>query len=331
MANVTARLFKSVPVRAAMDASIQKIRHILRLKSFPGPNERGLDATDKAKAPGPGSVEEARLQRGGGVQNGHPDTVRSRSRSSSDSATSAGADSIGSDESFDRFERYMDRIAESSDERSHVEDAEHKAVKHGNANMALEQPVGRSEGHNGSGTVSGTKQEEGRNLSESSDDQLPVSSTKKAHAPPKSTTFLPSLSMGGYISGSESDPGSSDVDAGDLQIKKNRRGQRARRAIWEKKYGSGARHVKKDVESRDAGWDARKGATEAKAPRERKKAKTAGEGVHPSANGMQDTRRGPKKGNRDDEGKLHPSWEAAKQAKEAKRKITFSGTKVTFD
>ena len=32
-----------------------------------------------------------------------------------------------------------------------------------------------------------------------------------------------------------------------------------------------------------------------------------------------------------DEGPLHPSWEAARKAKEAKTNVTFQGKKVKFD
>ncbi|KAK1779709.1 Bud-site selection protein [Copromyces sp. CBS 386.78] len=68
------------------------------------------------------------------------------------------------------------------------------------------------------------------------------------------STFLPTL-MGGYISGSES---ASDVDI--APSRKNRRGQRARQAIWEKKFKEEAKHLKKQQNARDAGWDMKRGA-----------------------------------------------------------------------
>ena len=39
----------------------------------------------------------------------------------------------------------------------------------------------------------------------------------------------------------------------------------------------------------------------------------------------------PRPAKRDDEGKLHGSWEAAKKAKEAQKAAVFAGSKVTFD
>ena len=79
--------------------------------------------------------------------------------------------------------------------------------------------------------------------------------------PLTSTTFLPSLSMGGYFPGSESEPEELEPMPG----RKNRMGQTARRALWEKKYGAAANHVKKakkaEKANRDSGWDLRRGAT----------------------------------------------------------------------
>ncbi|KAK8097881.1 uncharacterized protein PG998_013367 [Apiospora kogelbergensis] len=116
---------------------------------------------------------------------------------------------------------------------------------------------------------------------------------KKRVAKPVATrdgdsTFLPSL-MGGYISGSESD--ASDVDV--APARNNRRGQRARQAIWEKKFKQEAKHLNKPKDSRDAGWDPKRGAVgnEHGAPwkqgiksafdKRDKAAEPAPEGVHP--------------------------------------------------
>ncbi|KAJ3509424.1 hypothetical protein NLJ89_g5231 [Agrocybe chaxingu] len=63
------------------------------------------------------------------------------------------------------------------------------------------------------------------------------------------STFLPSLSVG-FIRGSDdSDWSETEGKAADMP-KKNRRGQRARRAIWEKKFGRSANHKKKEAEER---------------------------------------------------------------------------------
>ena len=141
----------------------------------------------------------------------------------------------------------------------------------------------------------------------------------------KDSTFLPSL-MGGYWSGSES---AEDIDD---QPRKNRRGQRARRQIWEQKFGAKANHLKKKSKE---DWDPRRGAKGAltggpfegkghwkgsanRQPGRATGANTTVQTMRPSKSDVQ-------------EGKLHPSWEAAKRANAEKRKATFQGKKVVFD
>lgn len=209
---------------------------------------------------------------------------------------------------------------------------------------------------------------------------------KRRQAPPAaasltSTTFLPTLTMGGYISGSSDDEaddynnnGADDsVTASALlqnKPKSNRRGQRARRAIWEAKYGEQAKHLGPDglakaakqqqhaqqngkgAAGRDAGWDAKRGATDGSLRRfgsngaapGRGKRGRGGAGVGVGRGGRYAPGGGdygrepggveaPKKRVKDDEGPLHPSWIAAKKAKEAKGLVnaTFQGKKLTFD
>lgn len=141
---------------------------------------------------------------------------------------------------------------------------------------------------------------------------------------------LPSL-MGGYVSGSES---ASDID---VAAPKKRRGQRARQAIWEQKFGSKALHLKKQKTGRDVGWDMKRGAVDGDDQGRKTPWK---KGVsNPFLRKSRDTQGGqefsekprkPKVTKRDDEGKLHASWEAAKKAKEQKA-ASFSGSKIIFD
>ncbi|KAF8807120.1 Bud-site selection protein [Phlegmacium glaucopus] len=91
--------------------------------------------------------------------------------------------------------------------------------------------------------------------SESEDDELKVKPKSKLGKPAKSSssinesTFLPSLSVGFIRGGSDdSDWSETEGKSTDLEPKKNRRGQRARRAIWEKKFGRNANHKKKEEE-----------------------------------------------------------------------------------
>lgn len=162
---------------------------------------------------------------------------------------------------------------------------------------------------------------------------------KKPTGRPGQTTFLPSL-MGGYISGSESE--ASDID---VAPPKKRLGQKQRQAIWEKKYGSQANHVKNQSQqkqkARDNGWDMRRGAVGGEDdragnnkpwkrgvsnPLARQGRERSGEERRPQATSEQ--RRPPPK--KDNDGPLHPSWEARKKAKEAQTTAAFQGTKITF-
>ncbi|KAK6854433.1 hypothetical protein PG995_009526 [Apiospora arundinis] len=137
------------------------------------------------------------------------------------------------------------------------------------------------------------EEDEGKESSGSDSEAVTPPPKKKRVAKPVATrdgdsTFLPSL-MGGYISGSESD--ASDVDV--APARNNRRGQRARQAIWEKKFKQEAKHLNKPKDSRDAGWDPKRGAVgnEHGAPwkqgiksafdKRDKAAEPAPEGVHP--------------------------------------------------
>ncbi|KAG6918760.1 hypothetical protein DXG01_011951 [Tephrocybe rancida] len=115
-----------------------------------------------------------------------------------------------------------------------------------------------TEGQGGweSGSINGGSSED------SEDDEelavLPPKKMKKAPAPIRATakpagmrsTFLPSLSVG-FTRGEsdDSDLSETEIKVADIDIKKNRRGQRARRAIWEKKFGKDANHKKKEAET----------------------------------------------------------------------------------
>ncbi|PKS05055.1 hypothetical protein jhhlp_008422 [Lomentospora prolificans] len=162
-------------------------------------------------------------------------------------------------------------------------------------------------------------------------------STGAAPARPTDSTFLPSL-MGGYISGSES---ASDVD---VAPRKNRLGQKQRQAIWEKKYGAKAKHLaepqkpqKKGNSRRDDGWDLRRGAVGGEDAGQRKPwkkgidnplaAMSRGSGTQKQARARPVTKK-------DDEGPLHPSWEARKKAKQQAQKIVIqpsAANKIVFD
>jgi hypothetical protein len=180
--------------------------------------------------------------------------------------------------------------------------------------------------------------------------RLEDTSDSEAHKPRRTmatkastSTFVPSLNMVGYWSGSESE--ASDVEE-HVAPRKNRRGQRARQQIWEKKYKDSAKHLSAEAKAkqkgRDVGWDAKRGAT-GKEDGWRKGRGATWKGKDFSGeNGGANTvpvavvKRGTgiaikKNGGKDDDGPLHPSWEAKKVAKSKIAIVPFQGKKTTFD
>lgn len=145
----------------------------------------------------------------------------------------------------------------------------------------------------------------------------------------KASSFIPSLSVG-YVAGSGSEP-ESDIEEL-APAKKNRRGQRARQQIAEKKYGAKAKHLEKQKNDRSSGWDAKRGATDGS--RGKKGGMGGGRGGYGQGHGApsREPPAPPKKKHKDDEGPIHPSWAAAKAAKEKKNApVAFAGKKISFD
>ncbi|KAL9033897.1 MAG: hypothetical protein Q9214_007294 [Letrouitia sp. 1 TL-2023] len=167
--------------------------------------------------------------------------------------------------------------------------------------------------------------------------QQPIVATKpsKSIVMANTSSFFPSL-MGGYWSGSGSD--GEEYGANNDAPRRNRRGQRARRWIAEQKFGHNANHVKKKQlqnTTRDDGWDLKRGAQLEMRNRDRKanrfKRKNASGGVSSGANSYPVQSRQINRKSQQTETALHPSWEAARKAKEQKMAVAFQGKKVVFD
>lgn len=288
---------------------------------------------------------------------------------------------VGSDGEPVDFNKFEGRLGGSSDEDSESEfeiPAQHQKVVPAKKiiSRGLSVSVSGSDGEDhdvdmeefnlSSGSEredsDGDNSQEGSNDDEESESDAAI---ERASPPPKAkkdkvirepskplkagSQFLPTL-MGGYWSGEEE---ASDIEE-ELKpiVRKNRPGQQARRAIWEKKYGSAANHVKNaPAESRDDGWDAKRGA---KGADDRDKGGSGRGGRTPGAfgrggggggvpgafgragkvtgeNASELGSRGRGRGKQDDVGVLHPSWQAAKKAKDEKKSAKFEGKKVVFD
>lgn len=301
------------PVKEALAIVVAEIRDALGIppNKFKGSKKKQANAdtaavsSSSAKRPridGPGVDSDAQQPSKGGA-------VRKSNVATDDSADDSGA--------------LHGRVAFSSDEN----DDDDEDVEGLEARLAMEEIRGKS-----ARSKSKAYDVEADLSMSGSGSEPPSASPEPQKAPaPKKSAFLPSLTMGGYISGS-----GSDIEDIDMAPKKNRRGQRARQQIWEQKFGTKAKHLQK--EERNTGWDPKRGATEnsqrrGKAPGQRERRASPNHGL-----GGGSDQRNMKHGNdaqkkqKDDSGSLHPSWEAAKKAKEKKEApIAFQGKKITFD
>ncbi len=344
--NVQARLFKSGPVQVAMTEALKGIRAVLGIEEVKPNSKKRLRAKDYesgVSANIPTVLSPPRKDARSMSTSPIGDEDGSISTAPSTQENERGEE-IGDDEVD--YDAYASRLAASSDEESTGEDADgqdHNRMRSGIDDMSITDSDPSEDN-------SAPEDEPPLESHPAPLDRPPKSKRPKpATAPPKSTTFLPSLSLGGYWSGSDSDLPSDDDDdsAAKIEVRKNRMGQQARRALWEKKFGKNANHVKKQAQDRDHGWDARKGAQGVDETGKR------GRGRGGFARGV-DARRGGSRGggrfakstgaNSDPvvareakpkpkpaaEGSLHPSWEAARKAKEQKKTVPFQGKKVVF-
>jgi BUD22 len=312
--NVTARLYNSNPVKAAMAGILEAVRIALGLENVGGGGDQKAQKRrkgDEARALSTGhfALSSEVETRGASPLVGLE--VDGRNRSLSSKATDIFRPEDGQEDP--RISKYDNRIAENERDGKRIQQGREALLKAYNPEVDRSLSSPPSEG------------------SSSDPPTLKPQKRKKPPTPPKST-FLPSL-MGGYWSGSES----AEDKSADLQPKKNRMGQRARRQLWEKKFGAKANHLKKAA--RDKDWDPKKGAkvddrggtrpagesfrgTNTTAKYSRTKGKPGeGRGSGKSSSSMKKA----------DEGPLHPSWEAAKKAKQQAMQTTFKGKKIVFD
>lgn len=351
-ANVTARLFKSNPVQNALPEILTDIRTLL------GIDETSTKKQPQKKADKKESKKDESTKESTNEPEKEQDDLPSKSakdgKSKEEYLNDINMDDVSDDESMDLS--YFDaRLASASDGSDSDDDNQNLPIKH--------TLTSKKTTHKIPDDVSISSAEEASSISEYSEPESesespPPTLSKSKPATkdvskdkPKDTTFLPSLMMGGYWSGSESEPEEDDEVAaaatGSKPQRKNRMGQQARRALWEKKFGARAKHIqeqqqqqqqKKGKNNKNSGWDARRGATDDNdKPRwatgaNANKRSYAGSSRNNDA-GEKDTRKenaiaANKKKAYDG---LHPSWEAARKAKQEKAQASFQGKKITFD
>ena len=320
--NVTARLYNSNPVKTVLPEILYRIRAILGLdRNEPSPKTTIIEAPqvlgdDRSDVP----------RQHGAPLNGKTtlDLGHGASRSPSPEWTGfsdgqQGASDLDDEQEMD-ISMYDARLAGSSESESE----DHLTPQpHSNSLRDVDHPRSVDGPESPSSSVS------------ASSSPPPRKRKPNVVTTASNSTFIPSL-MGGYWSGSES---AEDDDTIESSARKNRMGQQARRVLWEKKFGKKANHLK--GKRRDEGWDPRKGAGGDNGREGRGGGRGRGSDTGPRR--TQGLRNGPHssgansdpvvsrvKGKKED-APLHPSWEAAKKAKEQKKNVAFQGKKVVFD
>ncbi|KAF2744760.1 Bud-site selection protein [Sporormia fimetaria CBS 119925] len=318
--NVTARLYKVQGVKKVVDECIESLKKAVGVAG-PAANAGKAEGKEKEKQTKRARVEEEDAEDVSGDNDDGEDAfsgfdARIAAPSSAEEDSDDSLDEGHRPPSVVDSDREYDIGGESDGSASESEDE------------AIPRKHGKVDDRGSDEEYSGDEQSDADDLDPSEDDasedELKPASKKKAKgaaANVASSTFLPSLSHAAYYSGTESE--ASDLE--DDRPKKNRRGQRARQKIWEKKFGEKAKHKQK--EERSKGWDPKRGAVDdsrSRGPRTGRGPTVTGE----NATALGDRKKPPK---RDDSGPLHPSWQAAKLAKEKKLAAKPAGTKIVFD
>ena len=180
---------------------------------------------------------------------------------------------------------------------------------------------------------------------EESDYDIEEECEDETRQPAKKKIKLPEL-MTGYYSGDDSESDFEEDKIAKEQAsnkikRKNRRGQRARRKIWEQKYGKRANHIQKELMKQREAREQKQREYEARVA---KRAAKQAEHAKNNANLIKLGERGARsnqdhtdkaKGESDDKKNKriedHPSWIAKKLAEEKLKNAKFSGKKIKFD
>lgn len=338
--NVTSALYNQAKVREALDKAIIDICMTLRV---PMPDKKNKSKKGEKKDTEEQSADRTEPKPATKVERGE---VHSEGESSSGDENGSNGDEtewngLSDDDVVDDTEkeervisRFDERLGSSDDEEydtaneelDPMEVTDESASERSDGDVELDESASEDE-------VEGKDEED----SDSSAVTPPPKARKEAkttgQARTKALTTLPSL-MGGYVSGSESE--ASDIDVAPT-AKKNRRGQRARQAIWEKKFKAQAKHLAKEKSGRDAGWDPKRGAVDETSRTPWKQGIKTPFGRKPANNEDNanltplEPKRPKAPPKKDNEGPLHPSWEARKKAKEQQETAAFAGKRIVFD
>lgn len=225
------------------------------------------------------------------------------------------------DEDFEKlYDDYKDYIAGSSDE----EEVEDKYELDPNINyneITDEEPSEEDEEEDEEDEELDDKKEKESKRSLEDDDFFTTEPQNKKSKLSLKDAQIPKLATGYYSGGESEDEVKDDLVDELTKTRKNRRGQRARQKIWEKKYGTNAKHVVKQHERTKSERERLRIEFEERQARREQRQKIREEREKLKAEKLQ---------KQQDKG-MHPSWEAKLKAQESMKKAKFAGKKITFD
>lgn len=321
--NVTARLYNSNPVKTAMTEILYRIRAML-----------GLDNSEPQS--------KTNIEKGSQLLGGNETGIPRKPGTTLNGTTTLKLERRASNSPSPEWDGFPDdqQVAFDPDNEQEVDFSMYEARLAGSSDSDSEdditpQPHSISLRNIRHAQTADTSTSRSSSVSDSSTSPPPKERKPNVASTASNSTFIPSL-MGGYWSGSDS--AEDNDDTMERKERKNRMGQQARRLLWEKKFGNKANHLK--GQERDEGWDSRKGAggSNGRGGRGRGRGRDydrgpgrnqgLGDRIHRSE-ANSDPVASRVKGKKED-GPLHPSWEAAKKAKELKKNVAFQGKKVVF-
>ena len=347
-ANVVGRLMNSNPVKDVMPDIIAGIFEVLGLQDNMTAATTGKGADVKSKSNLPARSDSLRESLGASPEErSYRMGISTRPKSPGSQSRALSEDSESNDE-ITHLKSQQGSTESGSEALSYAHEGN---ILRTIQNLPTDEPILKH-----SISVSSLSSSE-RALSPSADSFKPAT-YKSDMTHPSATTFLPSLTMGGYISGSDSGDESQFRQEGhnmrstrgppDPLKRKNRRGQRARQQISERKYGGKANHLQnqpnlpsaKGQQDRNSGWDTRKVAVHKLSSQEKlygtgrqgknnSNVKFKATGANLEAVALRSSAGETKS--------LHPSWEAARKKKQQDIAVgtrltnAFRGKKVTFD
>lgn len=186
-----------------------------------------------------------------------------------------------------------------------------------------EEPVKKKQKKNSTESTESTNDSDAKKKQKSKKEEKEKKQKKKIALPALEYGFL---DQGEFGNGQDSSDNASDLDdpffdRPEPTKPKNRKGQRQRRLLWEKKYGKSANHVQKEIAQKREDREKRQKEFEEREEKRQQRVKEQFE---------KDRTKYLKK--KDYESKdFHPSWEAKKVQEEKLKNVKFSGKKVVFD